>query len=633
MCGILGIYPPIQKEVFKATLDTITHRGPDDYGIFENKDIMLGHRRLSIIDLSSNGHQPMGYGTLDDHTQQYQIVFNGEIYNYLELKNELISKGYVFHTQSDTEVILASYDCWGEKCLNRFNGMWAFAIWDSKKHQLFLSRDRFGKKPLFYAFVKSSKRQTHFVFASEMKAIYPFLKNITPHQNFDQMVSLGGLFNYEHTKECLVSGIYRFPHSHHAFLDTHSNSLKLQRYYCPLDHIQSSPQTYTQAVERFRELFLDATRIRMRADVSLGTALSGGLDSSATICAMSHINQSQNTQKDWQHAFVACFPNTPLDESKYAQSVVDYLGISATYLDINPVKYWDKIEEYFYLFEDLYLTSPIPMIATYQSVKQNGISVTLDGHGADELFSGYGHLIEALWDCGGNIKQILSVLDTLNQTRLVQSTPTQLCKEYLVYFIKKAIKKLIGKNLRSQDSAHPNFKMLDNFSQHLYIIFYETILPTLLRNYDRYSMINSVEIRMPFMDHRLVEFVFSLPYSYKFGNGYTKKLIRDALKDLMPQDVVWRKSKIGFNSPILQWMQNDKKNNGLKEWFLDIAHSQDFLDCSLIANPKNLQEQIINICNSSDKNIPFAIGEKIWCSLNPYLWQKSFKYANIGAGF
>lgn len=633
MCGILGIYPAIEKRVFNTALDTMAHRGPDDYGIFQDNDIILGHRRLSIIDLSSNGHQPMGYGTLDNHTQRYQITFNGEIYNYLELKNELISKGYVFHTQSDTEIILASYDYWGEKCLDRFNGMWAFAIWDSQKHQLFLSRDRFGKKPLFYAFVKNSKGHTHFIFASEMKAIYPFLSTISPHQDFYKMTSLRGLFDYEQTKECLVNGIYRFPHSHFAYLDIQGKSLNFQRYYCILDHLQSPPHNYSKAVEKFRELFLDATKIRMRADVSLGTALSGGLDSSATICAMSHINQSQNIQKDWQHAFVACFPNTPLDESKYAQSVVNHLGISATYLDINPIEYWGNIEEYFYLFEELYLTSPIPMIAIYQSVKKNGISVTLDGHGADELFSGYGHLIEALWDCGGNIRQILSVLDTLNQTRVNPSSKIGLCKEYVIFLMKKIVRNFLNKNLTSKDIAHPNFKRLDNFSQHLYIIFYETILPTLLRNYDRYSMINSVEIRMPFMDHRLVEFVFSLPHAYKFGNGYTKKLIRDALKELMPQDVVWRKSKIGFNSPILQWMKKSRKDNGLKEWFLDISHSQDFLDCSLIPNSKNLQEQIVSICNSSDENTPFIVGEKIWCALNPYLWQKSFKYANLGVEF
>lgn len=633
MCGILGVYPPISKKLFQDSLDTIIHRGPNDWGIFENDDIILGHRRLSIIDLSSNGHQPMGYGDTQNEKQRYQIVFNGEIYNYLEIRDELIAKGYVFHTQSDTEVILASYDHWRENCLNRFNGMWAFAIWDSKEHKLFLSRDRFGKKPLFYSFVKDAKGQTHFVFASEMKAIYPFLKEINPHPNFTQMSSLGGLFNYEQTQDCLIKGIYRFPHSHFAYLNMQNNTLEFQRYYCILDHLQPSPSTYQEAVERFRELFLDATKIRMRADVSLGTALSGGLDSSATICAMSHINQTQNTQKDWQHAFVACFPNTPLDESKYAQSVVNHLGISATYLDIDPTRYWNKIEEYFYLFEDLYLTSPVPMIAIYQAVKQNGISVTLDGHGADELFSGYGHLIEALWDCGINTKLISSVLDTLNQTRMTQSSNPQLYKEYILYFLKKIAKKLLGRNLVSRDSNHPNFKKMDNFSQHLYIIFYETILPTLLRNYDRYSMINSVEIRMPFMDHRLVEYVFSLPFSYKFGEGYTKKLIRDALQDIMPSDVVWRKSKIGFNSPMLQWMQNNKTNHGLKEWFLDISHSKSFMECPLLANPLSLQKQIEEVCNSSDKLFPFSLGEQIWTRLNPYLWKESFRYAKIGGNF
>lgn len=560
---------------------------------------------------------------------QYTIVFNGEIYNFIELREELKTKGYIFHTHSDTEVVLASYDCWGEQCLNRFNGMWALAIWDHTKKRLFLSRDRFGKKPLFYAFIKDRQGCDMFVFASEMKAIYPYLREIKPSKNFSYMSNIAHIFDYEQSEHTLIDGICRFPHSHYAYYDPKQpQNLRYQRYYCILDHLITPPSRYEDAVERFRELFLESVSLRMRSDVSIGTALSGGVDSSSTICAMAYLaKQGLKTEsKDWQHAFVACFKDTPLDESPYAKAVVDHIGINATFLEINPLLHWDKLEEYFYLFEDVYITSPIPMIATYQGLKQHGVSVTLDGHGADELFSGYGHLIHALWDCKLHPRMFIDVLQTLNQTRAQPVDSLRLLCEGASFVLKTMIKKLIKrKSIISKDAHHPNFHKLDYYTSQLYIIFYESILPTLLRNYDRYSMINGVEIRMPFMDHKLVEFVFSLPFNYKFGGSYTKRLIRDSVDMFMPKEVTWRKSKIGFNSPIIQWIQRDRAHNGLKEWFLDIVHSQNFLQCPLLEDSTRLQQQIINVCDG--KVDSFSVGEQIWCALNPYIWSKSLKYA------
>lgn len=622
MCGILGSIPPTNENDFLKALNTLQHRGPDDLGIVSDECITLGHRRLSIIDLSSNAHQPM---TLKNHVGHYTIVFNGELYNYVEIRNELKLKGYSFCTDSDTEVVLTSFIEWGEHALHKFNGMWALAIWNHKNKQLFLSRDRFGKKPLFYSFVKDTRGGVKLIFASEMKAIYPFLEQVKPSQHFHTFSNIAHIFDYEHTSNTLIEGIHRFPHAHYAFYSPNNEAcIQPIRYYTLLDYCTSPLPSYKESVEKFRELFLDSVRLRMRSDVSIGTALSGGLDSSATMCAMAHLGGG--TQKEWQHAVIACFKGTPLDESQYAKQVVDYLGIKGDFVEIEPLKHWDRIYEYFYLFEDLYITSPIPMIATYQAIKQKGVSVTLDGHGADELFSGYGHLIEALWDTKFNPMMTIDVLTTLNQTSISPLSTLALTQNAIQYYIKKTIKFLIKYKMpTSQDSHHPRFKKLDYFSQQLYKIFNESILPTLLRNYDRYSMINGVEIRMPFMDHRLVEFVFSLPFSYKFGGGYTKKLIRDALQSFMPHDVVWRQSKIGFNSPIIQWIQRKQEQNGLQEWFLDITHSKDFLECPLIENPTAIQKHINNILNS--KEVSFNVGEQLWCGINPYLWQKSLCHA------
>lgn len=607
MCGILGVIPAIEQIVFKKALDTIAHRGPDDYGIENiNNDVMLGHRRLSIVDLSSHGHQPM-----QDHSQRHSIVFNGEIYNFLEIKKELIGLGYIFQSTSDTEVLLNAFIQWGDSCVKKFNGMWAFAIWDKETKELFLSRDRFGKKPLFYAQIKD-----RLVFASEMKAIFPFLEKITPSKNFEWMRD--NIFLYESTEHCLIDGIKRFPAGYSAIYK--SGKMIFTRYWNTLDNLVEVAGSYEEQVQEFRNLFIDACKIRMRSDVPIGTALSGGLDSSATISTMAHIanNKIDYGKEDWQHAFVASFPGTPMDESYYAGLVSDHIGINATYVNIDPLKQWDKLDHYLYMFEELYLTSPIPMVMTYGAVKKNGVSVTIDGHGADELFSGYGHILEALWDSGFNISKIQNILNTHQESlgNFSQNTQKSNVELYSKFMIKKTLKKLLRKSYKSLDSQHRNFRKLDNFSQELYMIFHETILPTLLRNYDRYSMMNSVEIRMPFMDHRIVSYVNSLPCSSKFGNGYTKKLIRDAMDPFMPAEVTWRKSKIGFNSPIVDWMQGELRN-----WFGDTVNSKGFLESSLVANSRDLKFTIEKIINK--ENSVFSDAEKAWTDLSPYLWEKA----------
>lgn len=607
MCGILGTLPSSDSILFEKALTTLSHRGPDSSGIWHDPAISLGHRRLSILDVSDTGGQPMSY--VDG---RYHIVFNGEIYNFIEIRKELEKKGYRFKSESDTEVVLASFCEWGEDCLLKFNGMWAMAIWDSVAGKLFLSRDRFGKKPLFYALVGSK-----FIFASEMKAIFPFLPEVKPAEDFRWMAQ--NIFLYENTEKCLISGIKRFPAGHYGYLE--NQQIKLKRYWNVLDHLVEPEKSYSSQVEKFREIFIDACRIRMRSDVAIGTALSGGLDSSATISAMAHIAKGSNNprgSRDWQHAFVASFPDTPIDETNYARMVTNHLGINATYVTIDPLKHWHRLNEYLYMFEELYLTTPIPMIMTYGAVKEHGVTVTIDGHGADELFSGYGHLLEALWDAGIDLSRVKDIINTHVETikGFSQTAEPNKIGLYLDFMVRKTVRRIFSRGYHSQDREHPNFGKLDNFSQHLYIIFNETILPTLLRNYDRYSMINSVEIRMPFMDHRLVTYVHSLPYSSKFGGGYTKKLIRDALDPFMPPEITWRKTKIGFNSPIVDWMQGP-----LREWFQDTVQSQAFGNCSLVEKPAVLRDKIMKITSGQDSFWNNA--ESAWTQLSPYLWEQA----------
>jgi asparagine synthase (glutamine-hydrolysing) len=601
MCGILGAIPQENIILFQKALDQMMHRGPDGEGIWHHEKISLGHRRLSIIDLSAAAKQPMSFGN-----GRYTITYNGEIYNYLELKKELIYLGHAFKTESDTEVLLAAFVEWGPSCLLKFNGMWSFAIWDNVDEILFMSRDRFGKKPLFY-----HQNTTHFYFSSEMKGLYPFLKKIKPSEDFHWMSQ--NLMNYESTEKCLIEGIKRFPAGHFGYYK--NGKLELTRYWNTLDHLVNPAKKYEDQVEEFREIFTDACKIRMRSDVPLGTALSGGLDSSATLAVVKNLIDSNSSSNKIQ-AFIASFPGSKLDETHYAQTVTTHLKLKANIIEIDPLKKWDQLLEYIYKVEDLYLTSPLPMIMTYEAVKKAGVSVTLDGHGADELFSGYGHLNYAIRDNLFNNKRINEILKIIDESGGNNSSHAKKILGAAKWLIKDEARNILGRNYLSKDRNHPNFKEMDRFTQQLYILFHETILPTLLRNYDRYSMSNGVEIRMPFMDHRLVSYTFSLPTTSKFNQGYTKKIIRDAVAPFLPKEIVHRKTKIGFNSPTVEWMQGP-----LKDYFTDLAHSESFLNCDLISNPIKMSHDIIKICNR--KAVDYELAERTWQGLYPYLWIKS----------
>ena len=612
MCGIFGYIGNISQTQALTCLDTLAHRGPDGHGLWCQPKITLGHRRLSILDLSENGKQPMSYAN-----GRYQITFNGEIYNFLEIRSELEAKGYKFYSQSDTEIILAAFVEWGELCLGKFNGMWSFAIWDCQEETLFLSRDRLGKKPLFYTVLPSGD----FAFASEMKALFPLLPEVRANNALVRDVA--NIFNYENTEECVIDGIKRFPAGHFGWVK--NGKLRAKRWWCTLDHLVQIPSRYEDQVEQFRELFLDACRLRMRSDVPIGTALSGGLDSSATISAMAQLGKNSSAErmgKSWQHAFVAAFPGTPLDETEYAKMVTNHIGIDATVVNIDPLKAIDNLDNYFYLFEDLYITSPIPFMLTYGAVKASGISVTLDGHGADELFGGYSFdYLVALRDAGWNFKQASEIISTYydawpkdnEQFAKLPSKIRYIAQHHAKHIVSKTLRRNLHSNCK--DAQHPAWKNLGHLNQQLYISTHETILPTLLRNYDRYSMSNSVEIRMPFLDYRILSFAFSLPWTSKIRGGFSKAIIRDAVAPYMPAEVTYRKTKLGFNSPIVDWMKGPLKN-----FMMDSINSQAFRTCNLI-NPAQVSHAVLNVINNP--NAKFSDGENAWRLLNPYLWERA----------
>ncbi|NLG03769.1 MAG: asparagine synthase (glutamine-hydrolyzing), partial [Clostridia bacterium] len=550
----------------------------------------------------------------------YMLVFNGEIFNFIEVRSELEQKGYTFVSDSDSEVLLASYIEWGSKCLEKFNGMWAFAIWDREKKELFMSRDRFGVKPLFYTCL--SETDQAYAFASEMKALTPLMTQVTA--NRELVMNPQHIVSYESTEQCVINGIKRFPAGSYAYIN--QNGMTITKWWDTLDHIPQVPKRYEEQVEMFRELFLDACKLRMRSDVTIGTALSGGLDSSATICAMAHLSKNDKDVRmnhDWQHAFVATFPGTTMDESLYARKVTDFLGIQSTFVEIDPGKAIDQLNSYLYLFEDVYLTSPIPMMMLYHSLREHGTLVTIDGHGADELFGGYTFdFIHALKDAGLNKKDIDMILTAYldsfpnDGSNMALASRSKL-RTYLNYVRRDLVKHTVRRDklYKSSAAGRIEYQKFDTLNKILYTSSHETILPTLLRNYDRYSMASGVEIRMPFMDYRIVSMAFALDWRSKLHGGYSKAIIRDAMAPFMPKEIAYRKTKIGFNTPIVEWMQGP-----LKAYFEDMINSSSFSNCDLI-KPEPVREQVKQVLYN--EHATFAMGEAAWCSIYPYLWEQA----------
>lgn len=615
MCGILGSTQPVNDIFFLNNLNKIKHRGPDGFGIWhsEDKSVTLGHRRLSILDLSEAGKQPF-------HYEHLTIVYNGEIYNFLEIRTELTAKGYRFTSQSDTEVILAAYLQWGPDCFRKFNGMWALGIWDDKNKELILSRDRFGKKPLFY-----SELSEGIVFASEMKAITSFLKSVNISKDFHWCKN--NKFLYEATDICLIDGIKRFPAGHYARLKQNNTQIIPYRFWNTFDEIQPTHLSYEAQVEHFRELLIDACKIRMRSDVPIGTLLSGGLDSSAVFSVMAYIGKNlpngQRISNDWQHAFTAAFPGTYLDETEYARQVTDFCQLPLEEVNINQLNTIEKLEEYSTLFEELYSNNPIPMIETYKAVRRKGIIVTLDGHGADEYLGGYASsAFEAFFDAYSHPSQMKMIYATY-QGMMGQKGKGNLPLEIVKFGVSKMSGSMLfrkafymGKDRQIPIPSAPRLEKLDAFTSHLYSIFHDSLLPTLLRNFDRYSMIAGMETRMPLMDHRLVTFAFSLPWTSKLRNGYSKAILRDSTKSYMPLSVNNRKPKIGFSSPVTHWMRNE-----WKEYLLDSIHSQEFKECDLISPPL-LRKRIEAILAAKD--VPHSQGQDVWHYFSTFLWYKTF---------
>lgn len=556
MCGIAGYISTTNTEVpaqlIQRMTDAVAHRGPDGAGIWQRGAVSLGHRRLSILDLSEQGRQPML-----DGGSGHVISFNGEIYNYIELREELSKRGYAFQSNTDTEVILKAYDCWGEACVERFNGMWAFAIYDARRNAVFCSRDRFGVKPFYYAELPEG-----FAFGSEIRQLLPLLLRVQANSS----VLLGFLVGRvaENVDYSFFDGIRKLPGGHNLVFDVDSGTFSVRRYYNLEPKSDHATLDLDGAVGMFQELFDGSIKLRLRSDVRVGTCLSGGMDSSSIATVAASIYRQQSGQGF--SAITAVSEEPATDESVFARSIVENAGLDWIRITPGYEDFSAAIDEVVRAQEEPFASASVCMqFFVMREARRAGIPVLLDGQAGDETLLGYDryfadHLLQSLRDRDFN--SALGVISGLRRNGRPGALRAMLWNA--MYFHVPLVKRLATRDqmglfqprLAAQvhAAAIPDRSYSGIFGMQKQEIE-RTNLPVLLRYEDKNSMAHSIETRLPFLDYRLVEFSTSVATRIKLNDGWGKFLLRKSMEKRMPSDIVWRKHKFGFEAPESRWMQ------------------------------------------------------------------------------
>jgi asparagine synthase (glutamine-hydrolysing) len=563
MCGIAGLVydqgaPDDAAAAVRRMIALQRHRGPDGAGFYDGTGVSLGHCRLAIIDLSDMGRQPMA-----DPTGRYWITFNGEIYNYLELAAELRRRGHRFRGQSDTEVLLAAYCQWGEGCLERLRGMFAFAIWDEVERRLFAARDRLGIKPFHYW----TDGRGRLAFASELKALLAFLPQRRANQRLAGQFLAWNLLDHE-AAETMVSAIRRLPPAH-SLTWRPGVPIVTRRYwdFDVNDELETPPAARVALLSDFRQRFAESVSLHLRSDVPVGTCLSGGLDSSSIVCAVSaELRRRGAWREDWQHTFSACFEEPRLDERPYIAAVAAATGCRTHFVFPSGEQLRDELEAWLWHQEE-----PVGGLGVYSQfcvarlARQQGIKVLLDGQGADEQLAGYRKFILVY------LRQLLGArryARALREAAAFFGSPEILRTSHLMAgrrYLFKAVPEVAWLWPDGDAPERPEPLGLGaSLGRRLKADLVQFSLPVLLRYEDRNTMAFGVESRVPFVDHVLVEWLATLPADMRLSGGWTKRILREALADLLPERVRKRKSKLGFATPESAWLAGP-----LADWLLD----------------------------------------------------------------
>lgn len=582
MCGIAGYIGKNkntvpQKAILKQMTDTLIHRGPDAEGQWFDNFVGLGHRRLAIIDLDAQSNQP-----LISHDKRFVISFNGEIYNYLELKSELEELGAVFQTNSDTEVIIEAYRYYNTACFNKFNGMWAFALYDIENKKVIFCRDRFGIKPLYIA-----ETDDYFAFASEIKAITAVFPDENVMNERCVYRYLTGTVNEDTDEETFYKNVKIFPSSTFLEYQLDTNTITVEKYW-KIDEKEFYLKWIKgrNPIKTFKKLFESAIELRLRADVEVGACLSGGLDSSAIVgCATKKFGRKM-------HTFSSIYSDEECNEEFYIDKVNKQWNTIPHYIrpDDYEKDFTEHIENLTYHHDQP--TNGASLYSQYNVMKgvKGHVKVVLDGQGADELFAGYipyySYYIGDLIKKGG----ILSKLKAIKTLVIVQKEWPEMIgaistdkivnlvgiKNSFLFQNNKKLKEL--KTLRNAQLFTDEFmkqvhnkplkkeiKCSSELNTRLCNDVITKSIPSLLHNEDGNSMAFSIESRVPFLDYRIVEFALALDGNYKIKNAWTKRIIRKACKEYLPNDVVNRKNKMGFPAPFARWIRDGKSKERIEE--------------------------------------------------------------------
>jgi asparagine synthase (glutamine-hydrolysing) len=558
MCGIAGIISAdpsrINKTVLQAMAASLAHRGPDGEACWISASGHAGfaHRRLSIIDLSAASAQPMHYAS------RYTIVYNGEIYNYIELKKDLRQRGYGFSNESDTEVILAMYDLYKEKCLSYLDGMFSFAIWDEQEQMLFCARDRFGEKPFFF-FAESNT----LYFGSEMKALYA--AGIP--QNIDHSLLLQFLAHGHTSSDADPSGTFngkirRLPAAHCCIFSFRDQHLSVIRYW-EIDKNYRSDITEKRAVDRFSELLFQSVKLRLRSDVSVGASLSGGLDSSSIAAVIS------KSDPGIFKTFTASFPGFEKDESFRARDVAEKCGFENYAVSPSADDLAADLRTLMHHQEEPFTSASVyAQYKVFGLAKENRVTVLLDGQGADETLAGYDKYRR--WKLHSLFPERTAAFLQRRETNQLFNNK-DINRDY--------INAWAGKARRYKP-------VLQSLSDMLYYNTFQSGLEELLRYADRNSMAHGREVRLPFLSHELVSFAFSLPDNLKIRNGWTKWILRTSMDNYLPRHITWQKKKTGFEPPQKRWMEG----RAMQEYISDVQAKlvkEGILNASVLGKKRN----------------------------------------------
>jgi asparagine synthase (glutamine-hydrolysing) len=604
MCGIAGIINfndiAVEEGSIRLMMNKIKHRGPDDEGVFIKDNFGLGHVRLSIQDLSDAGHQPMF-----SNDKRYSIIFNGEIYNFIELRNELKEK-YIFKTKTDTEVILAAYKEWGEACLDRFNGDWAFVIYDSIKKEFFGARDRYGIKPFYYYF-----ENEQLIFASEIKAIIPLLENRQPN---DKLIYEYLVYNRtDQSNETFFQNIFKLKHGHYFTIT--NNQFETKQWY----NLEDKLQNVNLSFDDYRKEVRSSIDLRLRSDVPVGVSLSGGIDSSTVTSIVYHDLGLKEIK-----TFSAVYGKDQwADESNFIDAYKKELS-NMNFTTPSDKSFFTDFKSFIYAQgEPLASIGPYAQYKVMQLAKGN-VVVTLDGQGADEMLAGYHYFF------GGYFKELISNLKFKTLSKeiyhyLVKHKSIYALKYLAFYLLPNSLKSNVGRKIYgniNNDFAE-KWSKKSTIGSDLYnpkslnaslIQHFEYKLEHLLKWDDLNAMNFSIESRVPFLDHNLVEKTLSLPPGLKIKNAETKYILRESVKDILPQKIYKRRDKKGFSTPSDQWFRSDS----FKEYIIELLDSSSFRKRGYFD---------VNQCKNKYKQHlegKIDITKDIWKWINLEVWFKEF---------